>query len=81
MPMMWGTKATSTLAKTRLTPDFCSPATKLGPALKPTIPMKTLNPTVSKGRINGSVGYPLDVIPLDFSPIQIRLWSYYKQNP
>ena len=35
-------------------PVFCSPEMKLGPALRPTTPMKTHSPTVSKIQIAGS---------------------------
>src|ERR1044071_6087727 len=40
--------------KTRLMPDFCNPEIKLGPAVKPTTPMNTAKPTVSKTHIAAS---------------------------
>ena len=51
---MCGSKAATKPTKTRLMPDFCRPEIKLGPAVKPTTPMKTLKPTMSKTHIAAS---------------------------
>ena len=59
---MWGVAATMNPTTSRLGPVWRSPDTNVGPAVNPTMPMKTARPTVSKIQRAGSgilpnVGY------------------------